>query len=720
MKKNASPSTEKALFKFAANTLEDLGVNLYNSTGKALVEFVANAWDAYATRVTISFDPDEIAAAKQKCKSEYNKELKAAGSDSNKIAAIAPLETRCIETAVSIVIVDDGDGMNRDELEDKFLVVGRRRRKIAELEKPNREKRPIMGRKGLGKLAGFGIAHRVTVTSRAEGDNYSTRITLDYDELVESKGSENGIPVPTDILRGPKGLGKKGTRIELTKLVYQTISSDPENGLSGIISRNFGLIRPTEFGVYLNETLVEPEPRNYQWAYPVEEDRPNEALIPGSFTDSETGKTFNFRYRFRFTGEADYLQASDRGVRVYAHNRLASKPSMLGLGTSPRGFRYADYLDGVIEADFVDLQPVDLIATDRSDLRWDVPPLADFRAVMGDKLKDALKTFAEFREEKVNAAFKNDEFTKATIDRSELPAHRKKLVRRFAKQLAKSERDGLQSSFYRETVREIVSAFDHGDILSAIHTIAKVETPELPSLVRELTRLTQREFGEFLRFIQARLVAIEALRKLTGSLDFKAANNEARLHDLFRNNPWLINPQYFEWLTSNRSLDTLAGRIEEHLKIGKRAPTSTRMDTRRPDLVSVIANASLGKVVIIELKAENIPLNQDHLEQLKDYIADTVDFVSGRLTGSSDRTLARDLSVEGILIGTLPTSKDGGKLHLRLLRSIKEAQTTKPPWRVTDLLTILEETDRVHREFVSLHNELKATGQASGEEDDGE
>ncbi len=47
-------------FTFAPHVLEDLGVNLYTSVAKALVEFVANAHDADAQWVNVSFDGTNV------------------------------------------------------------------------------------------------------------------------------------------------------------------------------------------------------------------------------------------------------------------------------------------------------------------------------------------------------------------------------------------------------------------------------------------------------------------------------------------------------------------------------------------------------------------------------------------------------------------------------------------------------------------------------------
>lgn len=66
------------------NVLEHLGIDLYSNVPSVLSEIVANAWDADAERVDIVFDKDEDI----------------------------------------ITIRDDGTGMNRKEINERFLRVG--------------------------------------------------------------------------------------------------------------------------------------------------------------------------------------------------------------------------------------------------------------------------------------------------------------------------------------------------------------------------------------------------------------------------------------------------------------------------------------------------------------------------------------------------------------------------------------------------------------------
>src|SRR5262245_11552210 len=96
-------------------TLEHLGAQMYKRRDTAIAELVANCWDAGAEAVDITFPEG----------ASYDK------------------HTSTIE------ILDDGTGMDPDGVESDYLVVGRNRRSAT--GEVFFGKRPIMGRKGIGK-----------------------------------------------------------------------------------------------------------------------------------------------------------------------------------------------------------------------------------------------------------------------------------------------------------------------------------------------------------------------------------------------------------------------------------------------------------------------------------------------------------------------------------------------------------------------------------------
>ncbi|WP_203230045.1 ATP-binding protein [Azotobacter chroococcum] len=121
------------------NVLKHLGINLYSNIAAVLTEAVANAWDADASSVQIRVAPNN----------EW------------------------------IEIEDDGIGMSVDDLNGKYLRVGYRRRdEDTEHGCKTAKGRPVMGRKGLGKLSLFSIANVIEVQSAKDGDAHGFRMSV--------------------------------------------------------------------------------------------------------------------------------------------------------------------------------------------------------------------------------------------------------------------------------------------------------------------------------------------------------------------------------------------------------------------------------------------------------------------------------------------------------------------------------------------------------------
>ena len=103
------------------SVLDHLGLNLYSNIPAVISEVVANSWDADATKVTIDIDRD----------------------------------------SGRITVGDNGIGMTRGDLNDRFLYVGYRRRENQATK--TAKGRHVMGRKGIGKLSLFAIAETIQV-----------------------------------------------------------------------------------------------------------------------------------------------------------------------------------------------------------------------------------------------------------------------------------------------------------------------------------------------------------------------------------------------------------------------------------------------------------------------------------------------------------------------------------------------------------------------------
>jgi len=116
-------------FEISLSVLNHLGRNLYRSFMTVLGEAISNSWDADAENVWIYIDIERD----------------------------------------SLVIKDDGNGMNAEDFQNKFLKIGYSKRK--EGSKSAKKKRPYIGRKGIGKIALLSCARKISVLTRKSADD---------------------------------------------------------------------------------------------------------------------------------------------------------------------------------------------------------------------------------------------------------------------------------------------------------------------------------------------------------------------------------------------------------------------------------------------------------------------------------------------------------------------------------------------------------------------
>jgi len=205
---------EKLSMSIHVGMLEALGVNMYTSVGQSLVEFIANGFDADAKKVVVEFPFDRIEKEHKRIRDVAKKsgfDLKQGVYDT-------------LPSEVEIVISDDGHGMTVDEIEAKFLVLSRNRRKEGtEGQKSESGNRTVMGRKGLGKLAGFGAAQEAEICTKREGGTYSTTVKMDFEEISSKEDVGEVVFEPVYI----EGLDpdKHGTTVKLRRLRSYSIKA---------------------------------------------------------------------------------------------------------------------------------------------------------------------------------------------------------------------------------------------------------------------------------------------------------------------------------------------------------------------------------------------------------------------------------------------------------------------------------------------------------------
>lgn len=343
-----SNESEKLRMSFDPHTIEHLGVKMYSNIPNAIAELVANAFDADAQNVKIElFDNAE---------------------------------------GKSIRIIDDGIGMDFNDINTKFLRIGRKRREDdAKAVSPGGRK--VTGKKGLGKLAFFGIGNTIHILTSKDGQQ--TSFTLDWDQLLGTKGSDYE-PTFTEATCD-KSL--HGTSITLANLKRK--SEFDLEGLAISLSKLFNLFDKTfVVTVSLNggevirvDNSLRYKNLNTEFAWP--------------FPAFSTAITDGYTEKGNIVGEiystVTPLKPGLRGITLFANGRLVNAAEFFGVSESSHGF---SYFTGWLNVDFVDDWKDDVISTDRQSLNWDLPQTEILRAFLKKVVGELERDWRKKRNEK--------------------------------------------------------------------------------------------------------------------------------------------------------------------------------------------------------------------------------------------------------------------------------------------------------------------------------
>lgn len=147
------PDRSVGRIRFAPEILARLGEELIPHADLGIVELVRNCYDAGAPSCSITLIDVDIPGG-------------------------------------TVLVSDDGAGMTRAELDTGFLMIGRSMKARSPVTSNNRKK---VGEKGLGRLAGLRLGHRVAVATRpAEEPGTEYRFMIDWNEL-DRAGSVDSI-----------------------------------------------------------------------------------------------------------------------------------------------------------------------------------------------------------------------------------------------------------------------------------------------------------------------------------------------------------------------------------------------------------------------------------------------------------------------------------------------------------------------------------------------
>ena len=562
------------------NVLNHLGLNLYSNFPAVLSEVVANSWDADAENVDIKIEKDRI------------------------------------------TITDDGHGMSEVDINTKYLNVGYERRKN-EPVRTSKHDRPVMGRKGIGKLSLFSIANIVEIQTVKAGKKRGFVMSTAAIRAVVNQNDESSY-YPDALPESHIEHDKTGTRIVLTGL-KKGVSHAP-NALRKRLARRFSVIGTPDFNVTINGKPVTVTDRDYfhkvqyLWYYGAESEKyrelcdlekPEDAIErPGTIKvgmGEDDSETVNYDISGWLGTVRKSGDLSDRGgdenlnkIVIMVRGKLAQE-DILSDFTECR--LYTKYLIGEIHADFLDLDnEADIATSNRQEIIKDDPRYQALRNWVRDELKNIEGQWTALRAQK------------AKEEALQIPAihdwlqglnhrTRKQAEALFGKigKLTIAPKDRIE--FYKHSVL----AFESLRYKGSLDKLEQVSAENLKTFTRIFADLDDIEASLYYQIVQERLKVIEKLHKHVAD-DAKEKVIQKYLYDHL----WLLDPSW-DRATETPLMEQNVQKEFDNLDAGlTKEEKEGRFDIKY--------KMTSGKHVIIELKRANRVLNHyELLDQVEKY-----------------------------------------------------------------------------------------------------
>lgn len=166
-------TTEKLHFKTSSGIKSIVGKDLITDKFVAIFELVKNSYDAGAKQVTITFDLDKI------------------------------------------TILDDGHGMSKDDLIEKWLNLAYSEKKEGKVNND----RAFVGSKGIGRFSADRLGTKLRISTKIVNEEIFHRLEVDWDEFDKDLSTRfEEVNLDYSFGESKKSKEESYTRIEISKL----------------------------------------------------------------------------------------------------------------------------------------------------------------------------------------------------------------------------------------------------------------------------------------------------------------------------------------------------------------------------------------------------------------------------------------------------------------------------------------------------------------------
>jgi len=704
--KKQATTAPKYVMKISRLTVDKLGVKLYDRVSAVIAELVANSYDADATKVTITAPMGEYLATR------VQGEMKDRGYE--------------------IVVADNGSGMTPEEVNRFYLRVGAERRKDERGDTSKKYARKVMGNKGVGKLAPFGICQQIELltaggtvvagkdeSGKAAKGFLRAHLILDRDGILVDE--EFDYEPTVGALDGTVAKSA-GTIITLRIFAYRRVPTIED--FSRQLAQRFG-VKSGNWKIELIDAVKTPSDPTYkatvgQFAINTMENtkisfKPGKnGEIEGKAFDTDgqpiegvnagfayEGKNYPIRGWVAYAKEP-YKDDLMAGVRIYCRGKIAAQTSVFNRRAGFTGEHdVRSYLVGELNADWLD-ESEDLIQTDRRDILWSHELGQEFekwgQAVVrkiGTRSRDPMKkkTWDRFRE-----LAKLDDRVREAFPREDQETLREQAVT-VAKMIGQTIRPDEV-----EDADRVESFVQLSLMLAPVITLdeklrAAADSADSPlDVVTDILRTARvAELASFGRIAEDRIRVIERVEALKDDPN----TLEAAFQTLIETSPWLIDPQWSP-ITANQSFSTLRKEFVKFYKqkTGETLNLENFSDPKkRADFVMSNQDAT---VQIIEIKQPEHKLTDPEVDRIVKYRDLMEEFLN--MAGHEDfKRLFPEFRITLVcdavkLDGTRRAAFEGMK---------KAGQLTHITWKV-----FLLRTRQMHKSFLDEADRLKKEARA--------
>lgn len=568
-------------------TIDKLGVKMYDSPSAAVSELIANSYDADAEAVTV--------------KIPLNKWL----------ATIR--DGKIIEQGFEIIVKDDGIGMVPDVINDFYLRVGTNPRQDDRRGTRTVEKHRLrIGRKGIGKLAPFGICRKIEVITAggketAEGYEVA-HFTLDYDK-INQETDETYYPQAGTL--NHKFAKERGTTIRLFD--FQHRRTPDSDTFHRQVARRFGL-EQKDFAINIIDTVTE---ESFQVSeLPVDIDDDTKIVVDDRPVQLEDGTKLPVKGWVAYAKDP-YPNEEVAGIRIYSRRKFVANAGIFALRSGFTGeYTIRSYVVGKIEADWLDSDDhEDLIRSDRQDILWSSEWGTAFREWGQALVKELGKTAFPAKKRKLAEQFLQasdlENEARKRFASGEIVKTAVAVGRIFARGM---NAENLKDTEYVESVKELaLSVAPHKVIVDKLREVEDaIDERPLHAIAKLFNDARLAESASLGMIVRERIKVIKKLKTILPTAE------ERDLQELLENATWIIDPRW-TMLQANQTFNSFRQKFErwyaENYNYGI-VTTTTEDSAKRPDFIMLHVRR---RIEVVEIKKKAHKLENEEFERFQGY-----------------------------------------------------------------------------------------------------